>query len=428
MLAAPISPDAQPWLLLAFVLAFGIKVPLFPVHTWLPDAYTSAPTSTTVLMAGLMGKVGAYALLRFAFPLFPEAAVTWAPLIGVLAVLGIGYGAMIAVVQKDIKRLVAYSSISHLGFVMLGIAALTTQGVDGAVYVMLAHGVSTGGLFLLVGMLEERRGTTQISEFGGLAKVVPGISALLMIFVLTSVGLPGLAGFVGEFLVLMGAANSDIFFVSQTHWLSDAVGVGPELGAFVLTAMAAVGVILSAVYLLWMFQRVMFGPVVNPKNLDLKGLSPRELLYLAPLVALAFAMGLFPNFFLDKVRPSSEHFLSQLRPGIEAKTTQANPRALKRLDPGQVRRLTAELARERKREREAKVDAARQQREPKNDAKLPPGKMPTKPQDTAAVEKAKKVTRPEDLKLKPGTTLRLEKLFRGDKAEPKKEGEPSPNP
>src|ERR1700719_2637528 len=257
------------YLFLAFFLAFAIKVPLFPFHTWLPDAHVEAPTAGSVILAGVLLKMGTYGLVRFAFPLFPLAASFCAPYLATLAVVGIVYGALVAMVQPDMKKLVAYSSVSHLGFVVLGIAAMNTQGVQGAVFQMLNHGVSTGGLFLIVGMLSDRRHTRLITEYGGLKKVTPHLVAAFLIITLSSIGLPGLNGFVGEFLILLGAFR----------W-------NPPLAAF-----AATGVILSATYMLWMFQRVNYGPVTNENNARLVDLRPREWLVIVPIVAVAVLMG-----------------------------------------------------------------------------------------------------------------------------------------
>src|ERR1700736_4130719 len=232
------------YLFLAFFLAFAIKVPLFPFHTWLPDAHVEAPTAGSVILAGVLLKMGTYGFVRFAFPLFPVAATFFAPALAILAVIGIIYGALVAMVQPDMKKLVAYSSVSHLGFVVLGIAAMNQQGVQGAVYQMLNHGVSTGGLFLIVGMLSDRRHTRLIAEFGGLKKGMPHLVAAFLIITLSSIGLPGLNGFVGEFLILLGAFQWD-----------------PRFAAF-----AATGVLLSAVYMLWMVQRVNYGPVRHEEN------------------------------------------------------------------------------------------------------------------------------------------------------------------
>ena len=266
-------------------------MPLFPFHTWLPDAHVEAPTAGSVILAGVLLKMGTYGLVRFAFPLFPLAAAFFAPYLAVLAVIGIIYGALVAMVQPDMKKLVAYSSVSHLGFVVLGIAAMNTQGVQGAVYQMLNHGVSTGGLFLIVGMLSDRRHTRLIAEFGGLKTVTPRLVAAFLIITLSSIGLPGLNGFVGEFLILLGAFR----------W-------NPRLAAF-----AATGVILSATYMLWMFQRVNYGPVTNEKNAALPDLRPREWAVLVPIVAVAILMGVLPNLFLRPIEPSVERMLSQVQ-------------------------------------------------------------------------------------------------------------------
>ena len=277
-----IAHDVQLWLFLAFALAFAIKVPLFPLHTWLPDAHVQAPTAGSVILAGVLLKMGTYGLVRFAFPLFPHAAQVCAPWLGFLAVAGIVYGALVAMVQPDMKKLVAYSSVSHLGFVVLGISSMNVEGMQGAVYQMLAHGVSTGGLFIIVGMLSDRRHTRLIAEFGGLKSVMPKLVACFLIITLSSIGLPGLNGFVGEFLTILGGFR----------WR-------PEL-AIVATS----GVILSAVYMLWMFQRVNYGEVTNPKNAALPDLSLREWATLGPAVAMAVVMGVFPTIFLAPSEPA----------------------------------------------------------------------------------------------------------------------------
>jgi len=287
-----IAAPLQFWLFLAFALAFAIKVPLVPFHTWLPDAHVQAPTAGSVILAGVLLKMGTYGFIRFAFPLFPAAAAALAPYLAVLAVIGIVYGALVAMVQPDLKKLVAYSSVSHLGFVVLGIAAMNTQGVQGAVYQMLNHGVSTGGLFLIVGMLSDRRHTRLIAEFGGLKKVMPRLVAVFLIITLSSIGLPGLNGFVGEFLILLGA------FI----W-------NPRFAAF-----AATGVILSATYMLWMFQRVNYGSV-SEKNASLQDLQPREWALVVPIVAIAVLMGVLPNLFLRPMGPSVERMINQARRG-----------------------------------------------------------------------------------------------------------------
>ncbi|MBI3782130.1 MAG: NADH-quinone oxidoreductase subunit M [Deltaproteobacteria bacterium] len=280
----------QRWLFAAFALAFAIKVPMFPLHTWLPDAHTEAPTGGSVILAGVLLKMGTYGFLRFAIPLFPQAAFEAMPLIATLAIIGIVYGALVCMVQPDLKRLVAYSSVSHLGFVMLGLAALNTQGVQGSLYQMLNHGLSTGGLFLAVGVIYERRHTRLIKEFGGLWAQLPVYAAIFMVVMLSSVGLPGLNGFVGEFLILIGAFK--------------AYPTG--------TAIASSGVILGAVYLLWMYQRVMFGPLDNPENQKLKDLSTREILVFVPLIIMFFVMGIYPKPFLSRMEPSVQATLARL--------------------------------------------------------------------------------------------------------------------
>jgi NADH-quinone oxidoreductase subunit M len=286
-----LTPGAQFWLFLAFTLAFAIKVPLVPFHTWLPDAHVQAPTAGSVILAGVLLKMGTYGLVRFAFPLFPIAASYFAPYLATLAVIGIVYGALVAMVQPDLKKLVAYSSVSHLGFVVLGITAMNVQGVQGAVYQMLAHGVSTGALFLVVGMLNDRRHTRLIVEFGGLKHVMPRLTAAFFVVTLASIGLPGLNGFVGEFLILLGAFQWD-----------------PRMAAI-----AALGVILSAVYMLWMFQRVNYGPVSNEKNRQLRDLTARETWVLAPLVAAAILMGVVPGIFLRPMAASIARMVGEVQ-------------------------------------------------------------------------------------------------------------------
>jgi len=293
----------QFWFFLAFALAFAIKVPLFPFHTWLPDAHVEAPTAGSVILAGVLLKMGTYGLVRFAFPLFPMAATFFAPYLAFLAVVGIIYGALVAMVQPDMKKLVAYSSVSHLGFVVLGIAAMNTQGVQGAVYQMLNHGVSTGGLFLIVGMLSDRRHTRLIAEFGGLKKVMPHLVAAFLIVTLSSIGLPGLNGFVGEFLILLGTFT----------W-------NPKFAAFAVS-----GVVLSATYMLWMFQRVNYG-TVSEKNASLPDLQPREWAVIVPVIALAVLMGVLPNLFLKPMGPSIERLLEHVRSEAPVRAQQQPPR------------------------------------------------------------------------------------------------------
>ncbi len=287
------------WFFLAFTLAFAIKVPLFPFHTWLPDAHVEAPTAGSVILAGVLLKMGTYGLVRFAFPLFPAAAAYFAPYLAGLAVVGIVYGALVAMVQPDLKKLVAYSSVSHLGFVVLGICALNVQGMQGAVYQMLNHGVSTGGLFLIVGMLSDRRHTRLIAEFGGLKAVMPRLVAAFMLITLSSIGLPGLNGFVGEFLILLGTFRWDPRYA----------------------AVAASGVILSAVYMLWMFQRVNYGPISNDENRSLPDLSVRERWVIIPIVVMAVFMGVLPGVFLRPMQPSVERLLQRVGRESVARTT-----------------------------------------------------------------------------------------------------------
>jgi NADH-quinone oxidoreductase subunit M len=270
------------WLFAAFALAFAIKVPMFPFHTWLPDAHVEAPTAGSVILAGVLLKMGGYGFLRLAFPLFPDAAMAFAPWIAGLAVIGIIYGALVSLVQPNLKKLVAYSSVSHLGFCMLGLYALNAQGMAGGMMTMLNHGVSTGALFLLVGVVYERRHTRLIADFGGLWKPMPVYASIFLIVMLSSIGLPGTNGFVGEFLVLLGA------FRANPAW----------------AIIAATGVILSAVYMLWMFQRVFFGPVTHAENERLSDLSRRERLVFAPLIILIFWMGVYPQPILDRVQPT----------------------------------------------------------------------------------------------------------------------------
>jgi len=284
----------QYWLFLAFFVAFAIKVPLFPFHTWLPDAHVEAPTAGSVILAGVLLKMGTYGVIRFCLPLFPEATLELTPLISVLAVIGIIYGALVAMVQPDLKKLVAYSSVSHLGFVVLGIFALNEPGMEGAIYQMLNHGISTGALFLLVGMIYDRRHTRLINEFGGLAAPLPVFSTMFLIVTLSSIGLPLLNGFVGEFLILLGA-------------------FGASRANLTLPVIATSGVILSAVYMLWMYQRVIFGEVINPKNKALRDLSLRERLILVPIVVLIVWMGVYSSPFLRRMDSSVSHILQSFR-------------------------------------------------------------------------------------------------------------------
>ena len=282
----------QIWLFMAFAFAFAIKVPMFPLHTWLPDAHTEAPTAGSVILAAVLLKMGTYGYVRFAIPLFPEAAHKFAPLIATLAVIGIIYAALVAMVQEDVKKLVAYSSVAHLGFVMLGVFAFNVEGISGGMLQMINHGISTGALFLIVGFIYERRHTRLITDFGGLSKQMPIFATIFMIVTFSSVGLPGTNGFVGEFLILLGA------FESQLRWW---------------TIVATSGVILSAVYMLWVFQRVMFGELDNPKNQKLLDLNAREITIMVPLLVMIFFMGLYPKPFIDKMDPAIKKLVAQVR-------------------------------------------------------------------------------------------------------------------
>jgi NADH-quinone oxidoreductase subunit M len=277
-----VPPEFQAILFLAFALAFAVKIPLFPFHTWLPDAHVEAPTAGSVILAGILLKMGAYGFLRFCLPVFPEASMRFAPLISILALVGITYGAMMAMIQKDVKSLVAYSSIAHLGFVALGIFALTTQALTGGILQMVNHGITTGALFLLVGMIYERRHSRMISDLNGLAHVMPFFAALFGIMALASIGIPGTNGFVGEFLIILG-----VFKLNTTYAI-----------------IAAIGIIFAAGYMLWMFQRVFFGVAESEENRKLKDLTWPEKLIIIPLVIAVFWIGFYPKPFIEKIEPS----------------------------------------------------------------------------------------------------------------------------
>jgi NADH-quinone oxidoreductase subunit M len=282
---------AQDLMFLAFALAFAVKVPLVPFHTWLPDAHVEAPTAGSVILAGVLLKMGTYGFLRFCLPLFPDASLRFAAPVFVLAVVGILYGAWVSTVQPDLKKLVAYSSVSHLGFVMLGLFTLTPQGLVGALIQMVNHGISTGALLLLVGMIYERRHTRLIEDFGGLWRAVPALSAVLLVVTLSSLGLPGLNGFVGEFLIILGAF--------QVH-----------RG---LAVLAAAGIIFAAVYMLWMYQRVAFGPLRHEANRHLPDLRPREWAVLAPIIVLIVWIGVYPVAFTAKTETSVQALIAQVQ-------------------------------------------------------------------------------------------------------------------
>ncbi|MEM9068230.1 MAG: NADH-quinone oxidoreductase subunit M [Myxococcota bacterium] len=289
--------DAQLYLFAAFALAFAIKVPMFPFHTWLPDAHVQAPTGGSVILAAVLLKLGTYGFLRFAMPLFPLASQYVGPTIAAVGLVGIIYGAYCAWVQKDVKKLVAYSSVSHMGFVALGMFAMTPHGVNGAILQMVNHGISTGALFILVGVIYERRHTRDLDEFGGLAKVMPWYAIAFIIVAMSSIGLPGTNGFVGEFMIMSGA------FVSNRI-----IGFGQWGGIFAIVA--ATGVILAAVYMLHAVLKMFWGPVSKKENDGLPDMTRREWMSVAPLLLLVFWIGLYPNTFLEKSEPAVENFLS----------------------------------------------------------------------------------------------------------------------
>jgi NADH-quinone oxidoreductase subunit M len=306
-----IDPGNQLWIFVLFALAFAVKVPLFPFHTWLPDAHVQAPTAGSIILAGVLLKLGTYGYVRMALPIFPDAATTVGPVIAVLAIIGILYGALVALVQEDIKSLVAYSSVAHLGFVMLGVFALNEQGISGAVLQMVNHGLSTGALFLLVGLLYERRHTRMLSDYGGLWKSIPIFCGFFLVVAMSSAGLPGLNGFVGEFTILLGM------------WMRQPI----------FTVLAALGVILAAWYLLTAFRRMAQGPITDEANSaeNLPDLRWNEIAMVVPLVVLFFVIGLFPNLFLDKINPS----VAALVDGIE----QSQSAVVLQLDEAQVEAL-----------------------------------------------------------------------------------------
>lgn len=279
--------NVQTLVFFGFALAFAIKVPLFPFHTWLPDAHVEAPTGGSVILAGVLLKMGTYGFLRFCLPLFPEPTRRFAPLLVALALIGILYGALVALAQKDVKKLVAYSSVAHLGFVTLGIFALQHESLSGSVLQMVNHGLSTGALFLLVGFLYERRHTRQLDDFGGLWKLMPVYTAFAVVTFMSSAGLPGLNGFVGEFTILLGAMKTSTAYA----------------------VLGTLGIILAAWYLLWAFSKIFQGPVTNPANAGLHDLNRREVLIMVPLVLLFFLIGLFPSLFLQKIDPSTQAVL-----------------------------------------------------------------------------------------------------------------------
>lgn len=277
--------STQSFLFLGFLIAFAIKVPIWPFHSWLPDAHVQSPTAGSVILAGVLLKLGAYGIIRFCLPLFPQASVAWAPFMATLAVIGIIYGAWVTYAQTDVKKLVAYSSVSHMGFVILGIFALNTIGIQGAILQMVNHGVSTGGLFLLVGVLYERRHTKDIAAYGGIWKVLPVFGGLSLVITLSSMGLPGLNGFVGEFTILMGSLGST------------------TLGFF-FTLFATLGVILAAVYMLYMYQKVFMGDVTHEENNHLEGLKWQETAVLVAMIVVIIWIGVQPKTFFDSMGPA----------------------------------------------------------------------------------------------------------------------------
>lgn len=289
--------STQSFLFLGFLIAFAIKVPIWPLHSWLPDAHVQAPTAGSVILAGVLLKLGTYGIVRFCLPMFPDAAVQWAPYVGLLAVIGIIYGAWVSYAQKDVKKLVAYSSVSHLGFVVLGIFALNAQGISGGTLQMVNHGISTGGLFLLVGMLYERRHTKDINAFGGIWKAMPVFGGISLLVTLSSMGLPGLNGFIGEFTILMGAFGSDVL-------------------GFWFALFATLGVILAAVYMLYMFQKVYMGELDKEENKNLEPLHWQEIAVLVPIIIAILVIGLQPAPFFQTMDASVNALVAQMRDHI----------------------------------------------------------------------------------------------------------------
>jgi NADH-quinone oxidoreductase subunit M len=298
-----IPKDLQIWIFLAFFVGFAVKVPMFPFHTWLPDAHVEAPTAGSVILAGVLLKMGTYGFIRFSLPILPEATRVLLPWLAGLSIVGIIYGGLVAMAQKDMKKLVAYSSVSHLGFVMLGLFALNGPGINGAVLQMINHGISTGALFLLVGVVYERRHTRLIAEYGGISAVMPVYATIFLIITMSSIGLPTLNGFIGEFTILVGAFNR--------NWL--------------WALFAALGIVIGAAYMLWMYQRVFFGPITNPENAKLRDLTKREVLYLAPLVVLCFVIGLVPGPFFRVIEQPVNYLVARLDPALGTEAVAAAP-------------------------------------------------------------------------------------------------------
>jgi NADH-quinone oxidoreductase subunit M len=313
--------ELQWWIFLAFFLGFAIKVPMFPFHTWLPDAHTDAPTAGSVILAAVLLKMGTYGFLRFSLPILPEASRYFVPMVVVLSIIGIVYGALVALAQKDWKRLVAYSSVSHMGLVVLGMFALNPVGITGSIVQQLNHGISTGGLFLIVGIVYERRHTREISEYGGLSKVMPVYAAVFLIMTMSSIGLPALNGFIGEFLILLGV------FAANRVW----------------AAFAASGVVLGAAYMLYLYQRTMFGKIENPKNEGLLDLNHREFVTFAPLIILAVWMGLYPAPFLRRLETSVNHIVLRVNPQYASVCGGGAPTAAAAANPNDVARFLTAL-------------------------------------------------------------------------------------
>ncbi len=296
LMASPVARDMQLWLWLAFFASFAVKMPMWPVHTWLPDAHVEAPTAGSVILAGVLLKMGGYGFLRFSLPMFPEATLYFAPMVYWLSIIAIIYTSLVALVQEDMKKLIAYSSVAHMGFVTLGIFSATTQGVEGAIFQMLSHGLISGALFLCVGVVYDRLHTREISRYGGLVNNMPRYATIFMVFMLASVGLPGTSGFVGEFLVLLGA-----FQVST-----------------IVAAFAATGVILGAAYMLLLYRRVIFGPQENEDTFKMPDLNAREYGMLVPLVILVLWLGINPAPIMDKISVSVDHLLTNYNAHIES--------------------------------------------------------------------------------------------------------------